>query len=324
MEKIKNIYYLSSSQIKSFLECNYYFYQKYIRTPQKIKTKEKYVTLIDQDYFRLGKYRHKVLEVFMNNKHKNILNIAKNLLLKYNISLEEYIDSKKCFETFLKRPYIKHEMISTEKEYTIILSNGVALSATIDLLLKIDKNTILIDDFKTGGFKLTQQTLENSLQMKIYALIIKNIFPKYKNIIVQIDAINFDVFELKVTNKWLEGLEDYLEGIYQNIIEKKNEKDYVPKFCSICPICEYYKICPLMKNLNELKINPIIDLVDKNLNFLAEKYLEHSSCEKIAAKNKDIIKKLIVKLLQDIQSSEIEENWGIIKYTNNRLNIKLK
>ncbi len=171
----------------------------------------------------------------------------------------------------------------------------------------------------------TQHDLENSKQMIMYALAIKQLYPQYKNIICQIDAVGInDVFERKVTDKWLSDFEEYLIPIYSRMCESISLTDSTPKFCARCSNCEYYMICPLMQDLNKLKINPIDSLVGKNLNYLAQKYLEYSSVGKIAAKNQTITKDILVKLFKDIDSNYIDEEWGTIKYSNNRIHIKLK
>ena len=57
---------------------------------------------------------------------------------------------------------------------------------------------------------------------------------------------------------------------------------------------------------------------------MAEKYLENATLSKIANKNAEIVKSVILRTLQDANINHIDEDWGEIKLHKNRFNVKLK
>lgn len=327
MTKLKDILYISTSEINDFTTCQHRFFLKHLNAPGLIdKNEDDYVDILPQEYLTVGKYRHKVLELYVSGKIKNIKSIAKQQLVKYGISMDRYMQSDKLFEVWTKRPYLKYKVLKTEHPFHVILGSGVALRGRIDLLLEINKNTILINDYKTGDFPIYQKYLDSSLQMKNYALAVKKLYPQYKNVICQIDALKYDVFEKKVTDKWLEGVEDYLEAIYSAILSKSKTKisDYPPSFSENCYRCEFQKICPLIKNLDKLRVNPLRDLSGKTLKHLAEEYLKNYTLCKRTENNYTMIKSILVKMFEDMGTNEVEEKWGSISYKGNRLAVKLK
>ncbi len=322
-----DIKYISSSEINDYIQCPLYYYRKHINNKKILDMKgDGYITLIDEKYFKVGKYRHKVFEEYIKNPKKDIISIAKKELVSFGIEFDEYIKSKKIFEDFLKRDYLKYKVIATEQRFNVILPNGVCIKGTIDLTLEVNKNTILINDYKTGDYPLTQQYLENSIQMKIYVLAVKSLYPQYKNILCQIDAVNFDVFKKNVNEDpaWLDGFDGYLESIYDTITKKSEEKDFQPKYCTICSRCEFYKSCPLIKNLDKLQINPLSDIKKWSLQELSKNYLEYTNINKAVFKNIELLKSAITNTMKYADTNCIIEDWGKVEYKNNRLFIDLK
>ena len=327
MTKLEGIRYVSTSEIKDFNECQFRYFHKHIKAPEIIGSNgEDYVDILPKEYHMVGKYRHKVLEEFMVNQNKSIMSIAIKQLAKYGLSLDRFIESEKLFNQFLKRAYINYKVLKTEQGFYTILGNGVALRGRIDLISEVDKKTLLITDYKTGDFPMNQSTLEKSLQMKNYSIAASIMYPKYKNIICQIDAIKHGVFEKKVTGEWIEGVEDFLEAAYTAMLEKSKtkESDYKPTFNNTCFRCEFKKICPLVKNLDKLKINPLNDISGKTLKYLVEVYLKNYNLWKIAESNAGIAKSILVELFEKTDSNEITEKWGSVSYRGKRIEAKIK
>lgn len=95
------------------------------------------------------------------------------------------------------------EIVKPWSHYKYTLSNGdvlegnLAIKGTIDLITKIDDNTLEVVDWKTGkrldwatGAEKTQEKLEKDPQLMIYHYAIRQLYPDIENIMVTIYFIN--------------------------------------------------------------------------------------------------------------------------------------
>lgn len=78
-----------------------------------------------------------------------------------------------------------------------VLQGCLAIKGTIDLITKVDDNTIEIIDWKTGrrldwatGQEKTQEKLQNDPQLKIYHYAVSQLYPEIDHVMVSINFIN--------------------------------------------------------------------------------------------------------------------------------------
>jgi CRISPR/Cas system-associated exonuclease Cas4 (RecB family)/uncharacterized protein YozE (UPF0346 family) len=140
-------------------------------------------------------------------------------------------------------------------------SGYLGLKGTIDLITKIDDNTLEIIDWKTGrrldwatGKEKTQEKLEDDPQLRIYHYAVNHLYPEIEHIMVTIFFINdggpfsvsFDRSDLIKTEKMLK---DKFEIIKKSKKPKLNRSWICNKLChfgkttfensNILPIVEY-------------------------------------------------------------------------------------
>jgi hypothetical protein len=142
-----------------------------------------------------------------------------------------------------------------------ILEGNLAIKGTIDLITKVDDNTIEIIDWKTGrrldwatGEEKTPEKLQKDPQLKIYHYAVSQLYPDIKHVMITINFINdggpfticYDDSDLISTENMLK---EKFEIIKQTQIPQLNKSWKCTKLCHfgkttfdsthIHPISEY-------------------------------------------------------------------------------------
>lgn len=97
------------------------------------------------------------------------------------------------FDFAINKPWAAYTYATNEG----LLEGQLSLKGTIDLITKVNDDTLEIIDWKTGrrldwatGQEKTQEKLENDPQLRIYHYAIKHLYPHIKHIIFSIYFIN--------------------------------------------------------------------------------------------------------------------------------------
>lgn len=267
----KQIIYLSPSSINLYLVCPLLY-------------KNKSLKLNNDKILNYGSWIHKCIEDYLkSDKKKNLLFIAKNTFIKYNIDLDAYLDGQALLKRFLEREYLKYPILDTEQEFSEILSNGVAIKGRIDAIVERDADTIEIIDFKSGWKFYSIVLLNKSIQLKIYKNLVssKSKYKKYKNILLTIDPLRYDPLSIIQDDMDNNLFLDWMSEMYFKIIsDTKCEPNYPNDFCKSCSItnmCEPYKNFinynfELKKTIDEkardfFELQKIRKIVDANYEF---------------------------------------------------------
>lgn len=105
----------------------------------------------------------------------------------------DILQPEQHFDIVIKKPwaYYKYQMKDE------ILEGHLAIKGTIDLITKVDDNTIEIVDWKTGrrldwatGEEKTLAKLQNDPQLRIYHYAVSQLYPDIEHILVSINFIN--------------------------------------------------------------------------------------------------------------------------------------
>lgn len=147
------------------------------------------------------------------------------------------------FDLTIEKPWAKYcYEIDGEK-----IEGHLALKGTIDLITKVDNNTLEIVDWKTGkrldwatGQEKTHEKLQNDPQLMIYHYAISQLYPQYENIIVTIYFINDGgPFSILFDKKDLARTEDMIRQKFEYI--KKNKKPRLHKTWMCSKLCHFGK-----------------------------------------------------------------------------------
>jgi putative RecB family exonuclease len=249
----------SNSKIELFEQCKLKFKYKYIDkiVPEIAKSVEAL----------LGEVVHKTLEWLYIQILKNIIPSINDIISFYsekwqeNYSKDTPIFNKTLTEKdyfnrgveFLASYYLKHHpfqdnTIATEKRIEINLDEkgDKKLIGYIDRLAhNIKNNEIEIHDYKTSNTIMMKEKIENSRQLSIYSMAVKEMFGKDKNVCMIWHFLAHDMkICIRKTNEELEALKkEIIEMI--NLIE--NTKEFPPNKSRLCDWCEYRNICTAWK-----------------------------------------------------------------------------
>ena len=108
---------------------------------------------------------------------------------QFDPRLRQIVDPEPHFDIEIKEDWAKYEYEIGGKS----LVGNLAIKGTIDLVTKIDDDTIEVLDWKTGqrknwatGEKKTYDKLCEDPQLLLYYYAISNLYPEYKNVIMSI------------------------------------------------------------------------------------------------------------------------------------------
>lgn len=178
-------------------------------------------------------------------------NFAKDfLIVRKDMKAEDYFNRG---VEFLVNYYLKHQpftdnTIATEEKIEMNLdeTGEKKLIGYIDRLVdNKENNEIEIHDYKTSASMQSKEKMENSRQLALYSLAMKQIFGKEKKISMVWHFLAHDMkFSISRTNEQLESLrKEVLELI--SYIEKT--KDFPANKSRLCDWCEYRDICEAWK-----------------------------------------------------------------------------
>lgn len=103
----------------------------------------------------------------------------------------------------------------------------------IDLIIEIDEETVEVIDYKTGRSK-NEDEAKVDLQMRIYSLIVKSIFPQYKYAIMTLDYLKYSPVSVAFGPKQDADTREFLIRAYKKILEDTNpsrNKSWLCRFC---------------------------------------------------------------------------------------------
>jgi len=249
--------FYSHSKIETFEQCRLKFKFRYIDKiiPEIAKSIEAH----------LGEMVHKTLEWLYIQVMENKVPSVNDVISFYSEKWEENyskdmpifnktLTAKDYFNRgveFLVNYYMKYQpfqdnTIATEKRIEINLDeNGEKkLIGFIDRLAhNLESNEIEIHDYKTSNSVFARNKIENSRQLALYSLAIKEMFGKEKNVCM---IWHFLAHDMKVcvrkTNEELANVRKEIIEIIDNI---EKTRDFPPTKSQLCYWCEYMDICPV-------------------------------------------------------------------------------
>lgn len=193
---------ISPSSAGTYQDCSWkYYLQKIIGYPSTASPKMACGTVVHKVCELLAKFkqRNKTASVFCDPDYLldiSIKHVFKKEGLEYT---KEHVDfCRKQLKVILKSPYspLEREVLFTEHGFELQIKrpgleldgdNYFVIRGIIDRVDLIDEDTIEVLDYKTGknsdwntGIRKDFDTLKHDLQMQVYELAIRRLFPQYK------------------------------------------------------------------------------------------------------------------------------------------------
>lgn len=260
--------FVSRAKIDLFNQCGLRFDLKYIK-------KEKGLVEADNEQPSLfGNLVHTVLEkYFTKGNEDKILDLYKKEFEKSSLASKDFFDKGYLLlEAYVKDMGTK-EILGVETPFQFYLSNGVPVKGVIDRIDKLSEEEIELIDYKTGFLSISENEMRSDVQLGIYELVVRQLYPWAKRVKLTLNYLNFGPTSIYKSEEERTTLASYLISMYNRIdkaIEEKQElKPRINKFCSFCEYkskCVEYKTFLSSKDVDEQAtfngiISPANDIV---------------------------------------------------------------
>src|SRR5690606_41198044 len=104
----------------------------------------------------------------------------------------------------------------------------------IDLVTEIDENTVEVIDYKTGNYAKNTDEAFKDLQMRIYSLVVKRMFPQYKYVMMTLDYLRKSPVSVIFSPEDDEKTRKFLQDVYKKIQEDEDPKRVKSFKCNWC------------------------------------------------------------------------------------------
>ncbi len=132
-------------------------------------------------------------------------------------------------------------VLAVERRFEIEVG-GRAVVGVIDRADRLDEETVEIIDFKTNRLLFTRDDLATNLQLSLYALAARRLWPWAKGVVLTFWMLRHDVKQR--TTRSAEDLEAAAACV-QTVAERlAAETEYAPRPNPLCACCDYRRGCP--------------------------------------------------------------------------------
>lgn len=157
----------------------------------------------------------------------------------------EIFQSEQHFDITIDKPWANYEFKTADG----IIKGQLAIKGTIDLITKVNTNTLEVIDWKTGrrldwatGQEKTLEKLYQDPQLKIYHYALSALYPEYENIIMSIDFINDGgAFSMCFSKTDLISTENLIRKKFDEI--KNSKRPRLSKTWKCSKLCHFGKTC---------------------------------------------------------------------------------
>jgi len=99
---------------------------------------------------------------------------------------------------------------------------GVRVLGYIDLVVEESEDTIWVVDYKSGSYTKDYDEATKDLQMRIYSLVVKRLFPQYKYALMTLYYLRKEPVTVSFSDEDDEKTIAYIKKLYQEIVEDKD------------------------------------------------------------------------------------------------------
>jgi RecB family exonuclease len=243
---------VSSTRISAFLSCKQkYWFQYFSKLPK-----------VSNPSFKLGTAVHESLELAGNiwkEKEKFSKEDVNKILEKYdNVSVSEGIEDyevhaegrelvSKRVKSFLTGKKIigleiKFGFWGEDSGNDITSELGVPVIGAIDKIEELSEDTIIIIDYKTSKTAPTSSQMRNDVQLSLYDMVARKMYPQYKRVILALDLLKSEMLYTYRTNEQRQAFEYYLKAVYDQMLALR-EEDVKASLNMFCPWCDFKDYC---------------------------------------------------------------------------------
>jgi len=160
------------------------------------------------------------------------------------------------------------KIIGLELRFELETPSGTPFLGSIDKLVELDSETVVIIDYKTSRTALTQDEADIDIQLSMYDLAVSILYPQYKTIVSALDYLRLTDVVTHRTADQRKLFVSFLDAVYKNILDTE-KKDVEANINTFCPWCDARSFCPKYRELvtdPDLQLEPLGEL--KNSDFV--------------------------------------------------------
>lgn len=243
--------HLSVSRIQSYQLCPYRCYKSYERREEGIDD--------STDNTMFGSIIHRVAEIWHkwphggqedefikyllgkytgNGQTLGPLDLYDEVWRQYNCNdYAMYILGAENIASFLERTFNRTgQTWLTEFPFHVDICGGAGIyvKGCIDRIDIIDSETIEITDYKTNMMPYTRDEMDESIQMSVYGMVMKQLHPWIKNIIYTFDFVRHGKSHTSRTEEKLNNTRGFLINMWYQISMDNNPARTLNNYCSWC------------------------------------------------------------------------------------------
>ncbi len=302
--------YFSVSRVKLFEKC---------RAAYKFKYIDKFQESVSEPLI-FGKLVHRVLELIfewaIREEFYGMISDQVELVNQfYDQAFSESVCGYGLYQEGLSlvRNYFKCnpridslKIIDTEKKFDLEIG-GHRFIGYIDRIDKIGDDSIEVVDYKTNRVLFSEEEMENDIQVGVYIIAIRKLFPWIQNVSFSFSMLRHNV-DLK-THRSEEQLSDFERYLSITLKEIENCKEYPCSINKLCCWCGYSKYCEeynkIANSPPELLINNQIDT--RNMENVSILYERACSLAKIAKNIESEMEEIIIENIKNLDPCESDE-----------------
>lgn len=243
---------LSATRINSFLQCKQKYWFSYVDRVEKLSNPVFALGLACHETLEKAGliWQEKGLQKFSKKQIKDLLDYYDEMSVQEGINDQaDHVLGKELVKYRLNNFALGSKIVGVEDKFgfqgsqTLTTKDGIELIGAIDKSIEIDEKTLLIVDYKTSKTVPDGGKLKSDLQLSMYNLVARKLYPQYERIILSLDMLRKgELVYTYRTDEELEDFEHYLKVIHKEMSSLK-KKDAKPSLHILCAWCDYGNIC---------------------------------------------------------------------------------
>lgn len=313
---------LSATRVSSFLQCPQKYWFSYVKKlPKK-----------SNPSFKLGLACHEALEFAGNIRMKRKLTDKDKeaVLNKYDeVSVSEGIENmsvhkegKKIVKDKLES-FNKEKIIAVEEKFgfgkdSTKTESGVPLIGAIDKVIEVDRETLVVIDYKTSNTALTPDQLESDLQLSIYDYVARTKWPGYKRYILSLDYLKSEPIYTYRHEEERDELNKYLKEVYTQMCNLTEDK-VVPRLNMFCSWCDFKENCPKYMKVCSKKDYVFSDLALMSNEEIYKEWNDIKDTVKLlSARERDISSVIMEKVVENDETVANDGKEAYVRQNSNK------
>ena len=174
-------------------------------------------------------------------------------IVKKGLTKENYFDmGRKCISRYYERfsPFDRGVPVWIEENVSFGLS-GYRMAGVVDRMDRMPDGSLEIHDYKTGGRLPAQKEMDESRQLALYQMAVRDKWKDAGNVKLVWHFLQFGAELVSERNEM--QLDNVAKDCVSLIKEMEGCEDFAPKPSALCDWCGYWEHCPEKKHFTRIE-----------------------------------------------------------------------